>query len=111
MQSATLALDLRLVSSSTAVNWSVLDEPEEWKSFSRPVPGREGQWESYLAIEGMYCPACSLTVEEALLKCSGVMGVQVSGATATARIVWTPGHGKPSSWLAALERVGYMGVP
>jgi Cu2+-exporting ATPase len=37
----------------------VLDDSAEWQAFSRPVPGQDGAWESYLAIEGIYCAGCS----------------------------------------------------
>src|SRR5512138_2815296 len=88
-----------------------LDDPSEWENFSRPVPGREGSWESYLAISGMYCPACSLNVEQALGQCAGVESVQVNGATQTARVVWTSEQARPSQWLGALQRAGYGGLP
>ena len=71
----------------------------------------DGGWESYLAIEGMYCPACSLTVEEALLASPGVRSVQVNGATATARVVWSPTPGRPSDWFKALKSAGYGALP
>src|SRR4051812_21397629 len=88
-----------------------LDERSEWETFSRPLRGRADAWESYLAIEGMYCPGCSLTIEQALQPLAGVEEVQVNGATATARIVWAPGRGRPSDWLQALQRAGYRGLP
>jgi Cu2+-exporting ATPase len=91
--------------------WAVLDERAEWEGFSRPVPDQPGCWESYLAIQGMYCPACSLTVEQALAGNPGVRCVQVNGATQTARVVWSPGAGRPSQWLAALGRAGYGALP
>jgi Cu2+-exporting ATPase len=90
---------------------AVLDEAAEWEAFSRPVPRGAGAWESYLAIAGMYCPGCSLVIEQALSGLPGVQGVEVNGATATARVVWSPLHGRPSQWLHALERAGYSGVP
>ncbi|MCC2632216.1 MAG: Heavy metal translocating P-type ATPase [Ramlibacter sp.] len=90
---------------------AVLDEAAEWEAFSRPVPQRAGTWESYLAIEGMYCPGCSLVIEQALSGLPGVQGVEVNGATATARVVWSPRKGRPSQWLEALERAGYRGMP
>jgi Cu2+-exporting ATPase len=105
MQTATLAF------AAEPASWGTLDEPGEWQSFSRRLAGSEGRWESYLAIEGMYCPACSLTVEEALLGSPGVRSVQVNGATATARVVWSPGPGKPSQWFQALQRAGYGALP
>jgi Cu2+-exporting ATPase len=91
--------------------WAGLDAPSEWQGFSRKLAAIEGWWESYLAIEGMECPACSLTVEEALLRSPGVRSVQVNGATATARVIWSPGAGNPSEWFKALQRAGYGAVP
>jgi Cu2+-exporting ATPase len=92
-------------------SWSGLDEPAEWEGFSRPLPAQPGRWESFLAIEGMHCAACSLTVEEVLKKLPGVEGVQVNGASAVARLVWSPGQSRPSAWLAALQRAGYGALP
>ncbi|WP_170954645.1 cation-translocating P-type ATPase [Polaromonas sp. AER18D-145] len=94
-----------------AMRWSALDERAEWEGFSRPLPGRADLWESYLAIEGMHCAACSLTVEEVLQKLPGVDNVQVNGASAVARVAWSPGQGRPSAWLAALQRAGYGALP
>jgi P-type Cu2+ transporter len=88
-----------------------LDAPAQWQAFSRPLPGRTDAWESWLAIEGMWCPACSLAVEEAIGTAAGVESVQVNGATCTARVAWRPADGLPSQWLAALKRAGYGAVP
>jgi len=94
-----------------APRWAALDEPDEWQAFSRPAAGRDGCWESFLAIEGMHCAACSLTVEQALSQAPGVDGVQVNGANASARVTWSPERGRPSQWLEALARAGYGAVP
>ena len=107
MQSAVLAP----VAVPAPASWAALDEPAEWQSFSRALPAQAGLWESYIAIEGMYCPACSLTVEQALTRSPGVREAQVNGATATARVVWSPGPGGPSSWFTALRRAGYGALP
>lgn len=88
-----------------------LDDPAEWAGFSHPLSGRDGWWESYLSIAGMYCAACSLTVEQALCGLPGVEGVQVNGATATARLQWRAGVSRPSAWLEALQRAGYAALP
>ncbi|MBC5766975.1 heavy metal translocating P-type ATPase [Ramlibacter albus] len=88
-----------------------LDDRTEWESFSRELPSRAGCWESYLAIEGIHCPACSLTIEQALLPLPGVAQVQVNGSTATARVVWSPEQGKPSQWVEALKLAGYGALP
>ncbi len=112
MQAATLSPTLPVgAPEPPADRVAALDEPAEWETFSRPLPGQDGQWESYLAIDGMYCPACSLNIEQALGGLPGVCGVDVNGATATARVVWSPEQGRPSQWLRALQRAGYSGLP
>src|SRR5438045_1702046 len=89
---------------------ALLDDPAEWGTFSREMAG-QGTWESYIAIEGMYCAACSLSVEDALASCAGVRSVEVNGGTATARVTWQPGQGQPSEWWRSLERAGYGASP
>ena len=91
--------------------WAALDEPAEWEGFSRPAAGREGWWESCLAIEGMHCAACALTVESVLRKLPGVDAVQVNGVTAVARLQWQPQATRPSAWMAALRQAGYGALP
>ena len=91
--------------------WAALDDRAEWEGFSRPVAGREGWLESSLAIQGMHCASCALTVEHALAQLPGVEGVQVNGASAIARLAWSPQASRPSDWLAALQRAGYGAVP
>src|SRR5512140_789700 len=91
--------------------WTAFDEPDEWEGFSRPVAGRAGWLESKLAIQGMHCASCALTVEQVLAQLPGVDGVQVNGASATARLAWSCERSRPSQWLAALDRAGYGAVP
>lgn len=114
MQSAVLPPLPEHDTASAAGRAAALDERAEWESFSRrvaPAAGGDERWESYLAVQGMYCPGCSLTVEEALAGCAGVDSVQVNGGAATARVVWSPATGKPSQWWAALRRAGYGALP
>src|SRR5512133_2190735 len=106
MQPSALVLDARPRRDPVDRAWAALDEPAEWEGFSRPLKDREGCLESFLAIEGMHCAACSLTVEEALARLPGVESVHVNGASASARIVWSPQRSRPSDWLAALGRAG-----
>jgi Cu2+-exporting ATPase len=91
--------------------WAALDEPAEWEGFSREAAGRPGCWESHLAITGMHCAACSLTVEDALAALPGVASVEVNGPAALAKVVWSPDRSRPSDWLAALGRAGYGALP
>ncbi|MBK0393915.1 heavy metal translocating P-type ATPase [Ramlibacter algicola] len=86
-------------------------EPADWEAFSRPLAGREGWWESYIAIDGMHCAACTLTTEQAIGAVPGVESVQVNGGSATARVVWTPNRCAPQAWFDALARAGYSGLP
>ena len=114
--SPSLALPLPLPSPASASagapeGWAALDDRAEWRSFSRPLPGQDGCWESYLAIDGMHCAACTLVVEQALGHAAGVRSVEVNGASQTARVVWDESTGRPSDWLAALRRAGYGALP
>jgi Cu2+-exporting ATPase len=88
---------------------AILDARPQWEDFSRPLA--QGRWESYLSIQGMYCAACTLAIEQALAPLAGVHEVAVNGANAVARIVWSPTEGQPSEWLQALRRAGYDGLP
>ena len=111
MQTACLAPDPGAAADSPGAAWAALDEPAEWEGFSRPVAGRDGWLESTLAIQGMHCASCALTVEHALAQLPGVDGVRVNGASAMARLAWSPQAIRPSQWLAALARAGYGAVP
>ncbi len=93
--------------------YAVLDEREEWEAFSRPCEGTSGtgQWESFVAISGMYCAACSFTVEGALKSVPGVLDVSVNAASQMARVQWSPEHTRPSEWFAAVAQAGYRAVP
>lgn len=110
MSAALLVLPPEPAAGAPADAASALDDRAEWESFSRALP-EGGRYESFLAVSGMYCPACSLTIEDALGACRGVESVQVNGSTQTARLVWTPEVGRPSDWVAALRRAGYGALP
>lgn len=92
----------------------VLDDPQEWSAFSRPLvqQGEQGGlWESSVVVEGMHCAACTLTVEDALLRTAGVHRAQVSLASRKARVVWSDTQVKPSVWMQAVQDSGYRAVP
>lgn len=89
----------------------LLDDPEEWTTFSRPSARGDSCWESSVVIEGMHCAACSLTVEDALRHVPGVLEVQVSGTSHRATVVWASTSVVPSAWMSAIGRSGYRAVP
>lgn len=89
----------------------LLDDPQEWGTFSRPSSLVQSGWESNLMIEGMHCAACAMTVEAALLGVPGVLKAEVSAGSHRARVVWSADQVKPSSWLIAIQNSGYRAVP
>ena len=97
---------------------AVLDDPQEWAAFSRLSGDRTGEadtaaglWESQVAVRGMHCAACALTLEQALLGVRGVVSARVNAASARASVVWSQNLTRPSEWLAAPRALGYMLVP
>ena len=97
----------------------LLDDPQEWSAFGRPV-GPTGQaaedpascaWDSQVVLEGMHCAACALTIEDALRSVPGVLQADVSAATRRARVVWQPSQVQPSQWMDAVHKAGYRAMP
>jgi P-type Cu2+ transporter len=91
--------------------FAMLDDPEEWPAFSRALPGASGCWESGVALQGMHCAACALTIEAALRSVPGVIGADVSSASLRARVRWHAGTTQPSVWMQAIALAGYGVVP
>ena len=98
----------------------LLDDPDEWTLFSRPLDaasdteadvGAPGRWESQLLVGGMYCAACALVVEQALLAVPGVITANVSAASGRASVTWSAAATRPSRWLSAPLAAGYSLVP
>ncbi|MBG6073276.1 MULTISPECIES: cation-translocating P-type ATPase [unclassified Polaromonas] len=120
MQTASLS-PLSLPSSSAAdelpaptasgTPLALLDEPDEWSAFSRPLAGQPSCWESSVVFEGMHCAACALTIEDALRKVPGVLSADISAASHRGRIVWSDTRISPSGWMQAAARAGYPAVP
>lgn len=97
----------------------LLDDPQEWSAFGRPV-GPTGQaaedpascaWDSQVVLDGMHCAACALTIEDALRSVPGVLQADVSAATRRARVVWQPSQVRPSQWMDAVHKAGYRAMP
>lgn len=99
----------------------LLDDPQEWPSFGKPLGGAPSSssydpatvpvWDSQVVLEGMYCATCALTIEDALRAVPGVVQVEVSAAAHRARVVWDARQVRPSQWLQAICRAGYQAVP
>lgn len=89
----------------------LLDDPQEWSAFSKPVGEGGERWESSVVIDGMHCAACAFTVEDALTAVPGVQSVQVSAASHRARVVWASNVVRPSQWMDAVQQRGYRAVP
>lgn len=90
------------------------DDPAERDRFTRwraSAPGEARVGESAFSIDGMYCAACSVTIEQALLKLPGVIAADVNPATRRARVQWQDGRTQPSALIAAVERAGYRATP
>ncbi|KQP22789.1 cation-translocating P-type ATPase [Pseudorhodoferax sp. Leaf267] len=103
-------LDLTQAPTPAGLEW--IDDAAEWPAFSRPsAAAGEGVWESSMAVEGMTCASCALTVEAALRAVPGVLAAEVGAASRRARVVWRAGSVRPSQWLAAVRAAGYRGVP
>ncbi|MDR3451974.1 MAG: cation-translocating P-type ATPase [Rhodoferax sp.] len=109
MQSVSLSIP-----GATAVpheSLRLLDDPQEWSSFSRPAGSGAASWESSVIIEGMHCAACALTLESALLAVAGVASAQVSAASHRARVIWSAELVQPSGWMQAVIKAGYRVLP
>lgn len=104
--------------------FALLDDPMEWPTFGKPFgqssaaaavtvqdPASVPVWDSQVALGGMYCATCALTIEDALRAVPGVQRVEVSAAAQRARVVWRAGEVKPSQWIQAVRRAGYQAVP
>ncbi len=113
-----VALDF--ASPSSPANAALLDDPQEWSSFGRPVappvphesvPDISVSWDSHVVLQGMHCAACALTIENALCAVRGVERAEVSAASQRARVVWKPAEVLPSEWIGAVEQAGYQAFP
>ena len=97
--------------SSVLPAFGLLDDPQEWSAFSRPLTGRASGWESSVVIEGMRCAACALTVEDALRAVPGVLQAEVSAGSQRAQVRWAADQVLPSRWMQAVQAAGYRALP
>jgi Cu2+-exporting ATPase len=106
-----LAAELPSPAAGSATPLAMLDDPDEWSAFSRPLAGQPSCWESSVVFEGMHCAACALTIEDALRKVPGVLSADISAASHRGRVVWSDTRTRPSGWMQAAARAGYPAVP
>jgi len=90
---------------------ALLDDPQEWASFSQAEAGQEACWVSSVVFEGMHCAACAISIEDALRRVPGVKSVQVSAASHRGRVVWSAQQTRPSQWMQASAAAGYKALP
>ena len=113
MTSVNLVQDLpsTLPEPTTDERLALLDDPQEWASFSQSEAGQSGCWASSVVFEGMHCAACAISIEDALRQVPGVKAVQVSAASHRGRIVWSAQQTRPSQWMRAAAAAGYKALP
>jgi Cu2+-exporting ATPase len=94
-----------------AAQWSLRDLAQEWSDFSQSSEQEAHQWTSSVVFEGMYCTACAINIEEALMSVPGVKSAQISAASHRGRVVWSSDQTRPSDWMKAVAKLGYRTVP
>ncbi|MFN5421298.1 MAG: heavy metal translocating P-type ATPase, partial [Burkholderiales bacterium] len=94
-----------------ATPWALLDHEQEWSDFSQSSLQNQNLWTSSVVFEGMYCTACAINIEDALLAVPGVVSAQISAASHRGRVVWSSDTTKPSQWMQAVAQIGYRTVP
>jgi P-type Cu2+ transporter len=102
------------VSSSLAEEAVAWDDPQEQARFTQRVPGEAGgspTARSVLVIEGMYCAACSVNIEQALMRLPGVLEADVNPASRRARVLWDPDRVRASRIAQAVADAGYRAYP
>lgn len=88
-----------------------LDDPALLQQCVLEAPLGSSKRRIGLGLSGMYCAACAITIEEALLKVPGVEEVQVQSASQRARILLDPARVRMSDLVSAVQHVGYKAWP
>ncbi len=88
-----------------------LDDPELLAQCVVEIPLGSSMRRIGLGLSGMYCAACAIVIEDALLKVPGVREVQVQAASQRARILVDPASASLSAMVSAVQRVGYRAWP
>jgi len=64
-----------------------------------------------LSVDGMTCSACAWLIEREVLRCPGVIQVQVNATTERVTIQWHDDQVKLSTLLQAIHQIGYKALP
>ncbi|MEK6667195.1 MAG: cation-translocating P-type ATPase [Pseudomonadota bacterium] len=88
-----------------------LDDPDLLAQCVVDIPLGSSLRRIGLGLSGMYCAACAITIEDALLQVPGVREVQVQATSQRARILVDPAQVSLSAMVSAVQRVGYRAWP
>jgi Cu2+-exporting ATPase len=91
----------------------LLDDPSGQAGFTtwEQLPDGRRVGLSYFQMSGLYCAACTSTIEAALQRVPGMIEARVSAGTGRASIRWDAALTRPSQLVEAVERAGYGAVP
>ncbi|HEX5355146.1 MAG TPA: cation-translocating P-type ATPase, partial [Aquabacterium sp.] len=95
----------------TSAQVAGLDDPALLSQCIVDMPAGSSMRRIGLGLSGMYCAACSITIEDAILRVPGVKEVQVQAASQRARILLDPARTKLSDIVSAVQRAGYRAWP
>ena len=96
--------------SGTTLDWH---DPAQVQRCTRSRQGEDGQRlsESSLVVQGMYCAACSVTIDQAVRAVPGVTAFDLHAGTGRALVTWDPQHTQLATVAAAIESAGYQALP
>ena len=91
----------------------LLDDPNGQAGFTtwEQLPDGRRVGLSYFQMSGLYCAACTSTIEAALQRVPGMIEARVSAGTGRASVRWDAALTRPSQLVEAVERAGYGAVP
>ncbi|MDE2076613.1 MAG: cation-translocating P-type ATPase [Burkholderiales bacterium] len=98
-------------SALTPAQLAGLDDPSLLQQCVLEAPLGSSKRRIGLGLSGMYCAACSITIEDALKSVPGVDEVQVQAASQRARILLDPARVKLSDLVQVVQKVGYRAWP
>ncbi len=73
--------------------------------------GKGGVQSLELAIEGMRCAGCMATVENVVMKTTGVISARVNLTSQRLNVEWEQGRASPESVIAAVQSKGFRAYP